>query len=342
MSASPSFPQRPRSAATLACAALVAAGSVLTASPAAAQLARDSVTRTDAARTGAARTDAAGAEPRRPAVRYVALGDSYTAAPLIPTTNTSDGCLRSSQNYPAQVAAAFGARGTLVDVSCTGATTGDALTGQATSEGPVPAQVDAVTKDTTLVTIGLGGNDNDVFTTLLYTCYSLASTDPTGAPCTSSLATRGIDLVGVAALSAGGVERVVRAVRARAPRAQVLVVGYPVLVPETGFCTALGFAAGDYPMARAVNKAINAAVRAGAAAGGAQYVDVGAASAGHDVCAGSAAWVNGILGFGPDGAAPYHPFRTEQRAVASMILGQLRRGVDRVATDESADQGAAA
>ena len=39
--------------------------------------------------------------------RYVALGDSYTAAPLVPETDRSDGCLRSSGNYPSLVAAAF-------------------------------------------------------------------------------------------------------------------------------------------------------------------------------------------------------------------------------------------
>ena len=36
--------------------------------------------------------------------RYVALGDSYTAGPLIPTTDLAGGCARSDHNYPTLVA----------------------------------------------------------------------------------------------------------------------------------------------------------------------------------------------------------------------------------------------
>ena len=32
--------------------------------------------------------------------RYVALGDSYSAGPLIPTTDLAGGCARSDHNYP--------------------------------------------------------------------------------------------------------------------------------------------------------------------------------------------------------------------------------------------------
>ena len=39
---------------------------------------------------------------------YVALGDSFTAAPGIPETDGSDGCLRSSHNYPSLVAEQLG------------------------------------------------------------------------------------------------------------------------------------------------------------------------------------------------------------------------------------------
>jgi hypothetical protein len=51
---------------------------------------------------------------------YVAMGDSYTAAPLVPSTDTGDGCLRSSHNYPGLVAAALPSAD-FVDVSCSGA-----------------------------------------------------------------------------------------------------------------------------------------------------------------------------------------------------------------------------
>ena len=53
----------------------------------------------------ASASGSAAAKPRFQ--RYVALGDSYTAAPLVPDTDTTNGCLRSTNNYPALVAAAL-------------------------------------------------------------------------------------------------------------------------------------------------------------------------------------------------------------------------------------------
>ena len=38
---------------------------------------------------------------------YVALGDSYTAAPFVPLTDVASGCYRSSNNYPRLLAAAL-------------------------------------------------------------------------------------------------------------------------------------------------------------------------------------------------------------------------------------------
>ena len=42
--------------------------------------------------------------------RYVALGDSFSAGPLIPTTDLAGGCARSDHNYPPLVADAVNAR----------------------------------------------------------------------------------------------------------------------------------------------------------------------------------------------------------------------------------------
>ena len=45
----------------------------------------------------------------RPEVEtYVALGDSFTAAPYVPSTSLADGCFRSDGNYPQLVAAELG------------------------------------------------------------------------------------------------------------------------------------------------------------------------------------------------------------------------------------------
>jgi hypothetical protein len=53
--------------------------------------------------------------------RYAALGDSFTAGPLIPNQlNDPIGCLRSDHNYPHLVAAALGVA-EFRDASCAGA-----------------------------------------------------------------------------------------------------------------------------------------------------------------------------------------------------------------------------
>src|SRR5918998_3913984 len=60
---------------------------------------------------------AAFATPASAARPYTALGDSYTAGPLIPNqTGDPPGCLRSDRNYPHLVANAL--KLSLTDVSC--------------------------------------------------------------------------------------------------------------------------------------------------------------------------------------------------------------------------------
>ena len=61
--------------------------------------------------------------------QYVALGDSYAAGVLIPTTDVAGGCFRSDHDYASLVARTIGA--TLHDVTCSAATTAD-FTGAST------------------------------------------------------------------------------------------------------------------------------------------------------------------------------------------------------------------
>src|SRR5262249_56835129 len=62
---------------------------------------------------------------RTPPPSYVALGDSYTAGPLIPLQETDPlGCLRSDHNYPHLVAGALGVSG-FKDPTSSRAETGD-------------------------------------------------------------------------------------------------------------------------------------------------------------------------------------------------------------------------
>src|SRR3954471_15153979 len=126
--------------------------------------------------------------------RYVALGDSYSAGPLIPTTDLAGGCARSDHNYPSLLAARLHVA-RLVDVTCSGASTADLTHVQRPFQGArVPPQLDAVTPHTDLVTVGIGGNDLDLFGTLVATCTRLRDSDPSGSPCGRELSRNGPDL----------------------------------------------------------------------------------------------------------------------------------------------------
>src|SRR4051794_18284625 len=112
---------------------------------------------------------------------YVALGDSYSAASgvLPPDPSAAPQCLRSTRNYPHDIAAATGA--TLTDVTCGGADTGDYAGSQ--YQG-VPPQLDALHPGTQLVTMTIGGNDSNVFISSILECGALgATTLGQGSPC---------------------------------------------------------------------------------------------------------------------------------------------------------------
>ena len=250
---------------------------------------------------------------------YVALGDSFTAAPLVPPTDTSTLCLRSGVNYPALVAEAM--PGTeLTDVSCSGATTANTLRPQSGNGGSVPPQFDALDRGTDLVTVGLGGNDEGLFATTLGSCVLVAAQDPTGAPCTEA-ARGGRDLDRMLGRITDNLVEVVAGIEDRSPQARVLLVGYPQLIPETGTCEELPIATGDYAFARTVNRGLADAVAAAAEEADAELVDLWAPSAGHDICADDP-WING-RNTSPAVALAYHPLAVEQRAVADLVLEQL-------------------
>ncbi|MEU5049105.1 GDSL-type esterase/lipase family protein [Streptomyces sp. NPDC021096] len=87
--------------------------------------------------------------------KYVAMGSSFAAGPGITPTKPGSpaACGRSADNYASKVAARFGLA--LTDVTCSGATANILTTGQ---HGR-PPQISAVTADTRLVTVTIGGSD---------------------------------------------------------------------------------------------------------------------------------------------------------------------------------------
>ncbi|CAN5245057.1 SGNH/GDSL hydrolase family protein [soil metagenome] len=247
--------------------------------------------------------------------RYVALGDSFTAGPLVPTTDLANGCLRSDGNYPALLA--DGHDLDLTDVSCSGATTQDLLRRQRTvQDASVPPQLMALDRRTDLVTLGIGGNDQGLFSTLVQTCLKPREQVPAGSPCTDSETAGkmlgGLDTVG------DDVELALSRIQRRAPRARVVLVGYLRVVPSSGTCAdRLPFTDRDVRFGDRLIRALAAELEDAARAAEVDYLDMYAASRGHDVCS-TDPWVQGAEST-PGVAAAFHPLAAGMQAVTAEL-----------------------
>lgn len=256
--------------------------------------------------------------------QYVALGDSFTAAPLVGATGLDDPCLRSGVNYPHRLARVLSA--TLFDRSCTGADISNLVGGQRLlDDAEAPPQLDAVTAGTDLVTVGIGGNPTAA-QAWSQICPALRASDPDGAPCREHFLEEGdgADLIAkVLRKERRQLVTVLKAVRERAPEARVLVIGYPAIFPEKGHCPErLALAKGDVGYARTTLDRLNRNLEQAAEKAGVEYVDVYAATRGHDICSDDP-WVQGRAN-DAGVALAYHPRAEEQQAVADLLLRLLR------------------
>ena len=149
-----------------------------------------------------------------------ALGDSYSSGEANPPFDPSAGsCDRSPQAWPLLAAATL--RWTATNLACSGAQTKDVVNPYKDQ----PAQVDALAAlrpRPGVVTITIGGNDAG-FGTTLGACVA--------ADCVATGAIAAAEATILTVLSDRLVDTY-RAVEAAAPRAKLVVVGYPRLVPQ--------------------------------------------------------------------------------------------------------------
>ncbi|MDQ0380990.1 SGNH/GDSL hydrolase family protein [Amycolatopsis thermophila] len=253
---------------------------------------------------------------------YVALGDSYSAAsgvlPADPAASPL--CLRSSRNYPHLIAAETGAH--LTDVTCGAAETRHFTTAQYPG---VPPQVDALDAGTDVVTMTIGGNDSGVFISAILACGSAGVlTLGQGSPCRDIYGSSFEDTVRTKTYPA--LVGALRAVRDRAPDADVAILGYPWILPATGGCfDKMPVAAGDVPYLRSLQTTLNDAVERAAEATGVTYVDLSEASEGHDACqAPDVRWIEPVL----QGGNPVvvHPNARGEAAMAAAAMDALNLG----------------
>jgi hypothetical protein len=214
-------------------------------------------------------------------LKYVALGDSYSAASgvLPPDPTASPLCLRSTRNYAHVIAAKIGSQ--LTDVTCGAANTSHYFTAQYPG---VPRQLDAVKADTQLITMTIGGNDSNVFIDSILECGAAGvSTLGQGSPCKDKYGSSFEDTIRNTTYPS--LVNALKAVRAQAPKARVAILGYPWILPATGGCfDKEPIAKGDVPYLREEQATLNDAIKRAAAATGAIYVDLNTVSNGHDSC----------------------------------------------------------
>ena len=251
----------------------------------------------------------------RQGLTYVALGDSYTAGgPIGVLQEHGFLCQRSSRNYPSLVASTLDLP--LTDVSCGGATS-DGL--QESVRG-VPPQIDAITRRARVVTVGVGGNDFGLYSSLLLTCPDVSKPGRRGAPCHDRM---GADIRAMIPAIADEVGAALSAVTRKAPKAEVLLVGYPRLMPTRGTCDQAPYTAGDVAWIASMESDLAASLAAAARAHDVAFVPMYARSQGHDVCSGDDAWVNGTNPPNGDGLV-LHPNAAGEQAIADAVVRKLR------------------
>jgi lysophospholipase L1-like esterase len=228
------------------------------------------------------------AQPGPGVVNYVALGDSYSAGVGTGVYDPASGdCARSPLSYPPLWASEHNPA-SFRFVACSGATTGDVRGDQITALDP----------GTDLVTITIGGNDAG-FADVLRTCTIGASDSACVAAVDTAEEFARTELPGRLA-------RAYAAIRGAAPRAHVIVLGYPRLFELTPGCSDplapnLTRRTKLDEGADVINTVIDKTV---VAQPGFAFVDVRDEFAGHGVCSPDP-WINGPSV--PTFIGPYHP-----------------------------------
>lgn len=231
--------------------------------------------------------------PVTDAVDYVALGDSYSSGVGTGVYDAASGaCQRSPLSYPPLwVAEHHPASFTFV--ACSGAKTADVRANQ----------ISALQPTTDLVTITIGGNDAG-FGPVLQTC-TVADSDRT---CLAAVdAAEAFERTVLRERLA----RTYAAIRAAAPQAHVVVLGYPRLFELTPSCA--DPLAPNLTRRQKLNEGadvLNSVIRSVSQQYGLSFTDVRDRFAGHGVCSANP-WINGPSE--PASVGPYHPNQTGYR-----------------------------
>jgi lysophospholipase L1-like esterase len=240
--------------------------------------------------------------------QYVAMGSSYAAGPgILPIVPGSPlRCARSAENY-AHVLARLRSL-SLLDVTCSAATTLDVLHAGQFSQ---PAQLDAVTAQTQLVTVTIGGND----VLFMANLFGLSCARSGGTGC--RIAPDAVVAARFAALP-DSLRQIVAGARMRSPAVRVVFLTYFTVLPEQGTCDRIALTAPQADQMRAVAARLASITRQVAKETGSGLLDLAVLSRGHDACS-KDPWVLGALREQGSLIPPFHPTRAAMQAVGNAL-----------------------
>lgn len=264
---------------------------------------------------------------------YVAMGDSFSAGSVVLPQSDLFTCARSSINYASLLAEEIQVD-VLRDVTCGAATTSHFANPQpGVVSGTAAPQYDALSSDTTLVTVGIGGNDIGLVGLATSCVNLLPQTGIIGAPllgqsCKATNTEGGIDRyarkIDDFAPTYG---KVIEQIRERAPKAKILMVGYPTGIQPGGCWPFVPVLPQDTDYIQANIDRLNKRMSEQAAKHGATYVDIRTPSIGHDACQGiGTKWIEGLIpSIVNNSFAPLHPNAAGLAAVVPSIRKVLAR-----------------
>ncbi|PCJ26856.1 MAG: hypothetical protein COA96_04305 [SAR86 cluster bacterium] len=243
-----------------------------------------------------------------PGAKYVSLGSSFAAGPGV--ANQLGSCGRSDNNYSHLVAAALGLM--LTDVSCNGATTANILD---TPQGDAAPQIDAVSRDTALVTVTIGGNDIS-FTSSTFACAGTTQDEH----CTANLDLTMIDdAVNQLPAKLG---EMLDAIKAKAPQATIVLVTYPRVFPsDAANCGELELSADDTSYLAALGQKLEAAFVSATSSRQSLIADAYVRAEGHGPCDTAERWINGANV--ADTGIRYHPTAKGHIEMARLVRAAL-------------------
>ncbi|MBE7160454.1 MAG: SGNH/GDSL hydrolase family protein [Williamsia herbipolensis] len=264
-----------------------------------------------------------GAEPLDSGpIRYVALGDSRAVGPSLTSFAEPSGCARSYQGYPYRVKSALKPV-SFTDATCVAATTDDVVDHGQQTLLPLPRtqrpQVDALRRDTNLVTLSIGGNDI-AWASLLQPCFGLSEQIDSG--CRRDGGLRARQDAALADLLPK-LQRVLDTIRQRSPQARIVVVGHGGYYGPVGCFPTATVGRADMAFVADFFRRFDGTLAQGAASRGAIFVDVAGPATGHDACAPvGTRWFAGQF---PSGLTPpNHPTPLGSASIGDLVVRALR------------------